>query len=85
MSDQTPEMLRLVALWVKDNQAIHTVIGLVGSTTFFVGSILFISDTTVLAGTILFIIGSLFMLVGSVGDAIVKREKWGKDSEPADS
>ena len=60
---------------------IHTGIGLIGNTTFFLGSVLFLPTfkkweevgmewQTV--GVWLFIVGAFFMLIGSLGNFLVK-------------
>ena len=67
--------LRIFRVWVRDNQWVHIITGLVGNGLFFIGSILFLWSSMQIVGVGLFIIGSLFMLVGSLGDAIVKYEE----------
>lgn len=53
---------------------IHTGLGLVGNTTFFVGSIFFLFAGLREAGTWLFIAGSLGMLIDTVGEALLRIE-----------
>lgn len=50
-------------------------LGLVGNTAFFVGSIFFLWEATKLAGIWLFIVGSLGMLLGSIGDKAAQLER----------
>jgi hypothetical protein len=57
---------------VKEYEWIYLCIGLVGNTTFLVGSLLFLSDATKAAGTWLFVGGSALMLIGALGNALVK-------------
>ncbi len=54
---------------------IHTGIGLFGNLSFFVGSIWFLWESTKAAGIWAFIVGSFGMLIGSVGEAVVKYER----------
>jgi hypothetical protein len=63
--------------WLADFHWLHLTISLAGNASFFVGSILFLWEATKLAGTWLFIIGSLGMLLGSVGDRIVEADEDG--------
>lgn len=58
--------------FVNDFEWVHTLIGICGNTLFFVGSLLFLSESTKHIGVWTFIIGSAFMLIGSVGSAIVQ-------------
>jgi hypothetical protein len=58
--------------FVNDYQWVHTGIGIVGNLLFFVGSVLFLWESTKAMGVWLFIAGAGFMLVGAVGSAIVK-------------
>jgi len=53
---------------------IHTGIGLIGNTAFFLGSIFFLPalEEQKTLGVWLFILGSLFMLIGAAGDMAVK-------------
>lgn len=64
---------RLVA-WLEEFHWIHTSLGLVGNVCFFVGSVFFLWEATKLAGVWLFIVGSLGMLLGSIGDKVVQLE-----------
>jgi hypothetical protein len=57
---------------VKEYEWIYLCIGLVGNSTFLIGSILFLSDATKSAGTWLFVGGSALMLLGAAGSALVK-------------
>ncbi|MFP3915436.1 MAG: YrhK family protein [Actinomycetota bacterium] len=57
--------------FVRNYEWIHTSLGLVGNTSFLVGSVFFLWESLKPAGTWLFIVGAFGMLVGSVGRAIV--------------
>jgi hypothetical protein len=59
---------------LEDFHWFHTTIGLVGNLCFFVGSVMFLWEATKTAAIWLFILGSLGMLLGSVGDAFVSWE-----------
>jgi hypothetical protein len=50
---------------------VHTSIGILGNTCFFIGSIFFLFESLKNAGVWLFIFGSAGMLIGSVGSAFV--------------
>ena len=52
-------------------EAFHLTIGLLGNVLFFVGSLLFLSDNLKTPATIFFICGSLGMLIGNIGRALV--------------
>jgi len=54
---------------------IHPGLGILGNVAFFVGSIFFLWESTKTAGVWLFIMGSLGMLIASVGSTIVKAEQ----------
>jgi len=64
-------LLRRIA---QDYPWIHTGLGLVGNTTFFVGSIFFLFAGLKVAGTWLFIAGSLGMLIDTVGETLLRVE-----------
>ena len=63
-----------IRAYVKDNPWIHTVIGLFGNASFFVGSVFFLFESLQRAGVWLFIAGSLGMLVDSLGNAVARFE-----------
>jgi len=67
-------MKSLVKTVVQDYGWIHTAVGAIGNFTFFVGSIFFLPsfDGLLTAGVWLFISGSLLMLVGAIGDFLMK-------------
>jgi len=71
-------MRQAVKIFVSKYKWIHTIIGIIGNVCFFVGSIFFLFETLQTAGTWLFIFGSLGMLIGSIGSAIVMAHR---DSE----
>ncbi|MEX1080754.1 MAG: YrhK family protein [Halofilum sp. (in: g-proteobacteria)] len=55
---------------------VHTGLGLIGNLSFFVGSICFLWDGLVKdVGVWLFIVGAFGMLLGSLGEAVVKYER----------
>lgn len=56
---------------------IHVGLGLLGNSSFFVGSLFFLSEDTHDLGVWLFIVGSFGMLSGSVGSAVVKVKRDG--------
>ncbi|MWV28439.1 YrhK family protein [Aurantiacibacter rhizosphaerae] len=67
-------MQNAIQTLVHDYGWIHTGIGMVGNLTFVIGSVLFLPHFSSLEtiGVWLFIIGSALMLVGAVGDMLVK-------------
>lgn len=56
--------------FVHEYEWVHTLIGIAGNTLFVVGSFLFLQESTKGLGVWAFIVGSTFMLVGSVGSAM---------------
>lgn len=61
---------------ISDFRWVHTGLGLIGNTSFFIGSIFFLWDGALQkAGVWLFIAGALGMMLGSIGEAIVKYER----------
>jgi len=56
----------------KDFEWIHVTLGILGNLTFFVGSIFFFYESLKTPGIWLFVIGSLLMLIGAIGDGLVK-------------
>ena len=67
---------KLLREFVRDYPRIHLTLGLLGNTTFLVGSVFFLYEPPLqTVGTWLFIIGSLGMLLGSIGSVLVKVEK----------
>lgn len=58
----------------KDFPVIHSVIGLAGNLLFFIGSILFfkVFEAFYTFAVWLFVAGSLFMLIGSIGEVLRK-------------
>lgn len=61
-----------IQTFFQDYEWIHTIVGIAGNTLFFLGSILFLQESTKGVGVWTFIVGSFFMLFGSVGSAIVQ-------------
>ena len=60
---------------IRDYQWTHIGLGLVGNAAFWIGGIFFLWSSLKIAGVWLFIIGSLGMMIGSIGSAIVKYEQ----------
>lgn len=54
---------------------VHLGLGLFGNTLFVVGSVLFFWESTKTLGVWLFVFGSSGMLLGSVGELLVRIEK----------
>ncbi len=54
---------------------VHLGLGLLGNAMFFVGSIFFLYESLKTAGIWLFVFGSLGMLLGSIGEFLVRIEK----------
>ncbi|SFR54150.1 YrhK family protein [Halogeometricum limi] len=55
-----------------DYEWIHTSLGIIGNFLFFVGSIMFLYESLKRLGIWLFIVGSFLMLVGAVGQGLVR-------------
>lgn len=64
-----------VRRFVHQYPLVHLGIGLFGNSTFFVGSVLFFWTRTEPIGVWLFVLGSLGMLVGSIGEALIRYER----------
>lgn len=64
-----------VRRFVRRYPLVHLGIGLFGNSTFFVGSVLFFWDRTEPIGVWLFVLGSLGMLLGSLGDVLIRYER----------
>lgn len=69
-----PELKPFYAL-VRHYQWVHRTLGLIGNTSFVIGSIFFFWDFLMFAAIWLFVVGSAGMLVGSLGSAILKLEE----------
>lgn len=61
-----------VRLFFHEFAWIHVGLGLIGNLSFAVGSVLFLFEPLKTVGIWLFIVGSFGMLIGSIGNAIVK-------------
>lgn len=72
-----PHFLHLL---VCDYEWIHLCLGLIGNLAFVVGSFLFFSASTKTVALWLFVVGSIGMLLGSVGSALVKYERSQRDA-----
>lgn len=55
--------------------AVQAGISIFGHATFFVGSVFFLWDSTVIPGTWLFVVGAFGMMLGHIGDALTRRMK----------
>ncbi len=66
---------RWIGTALRDFPWAHLALGLVGNTLFFAGSVMFFWETTKTLGIWLFVIGSLGMLLGSVGEVLVRIER----------
>jgi hypothetical protein len=64
-------MLEPLRSFIREYEWVHTSVGLLGNLLFFVASTKFLQESTRVAGTWMFIVGSAFMLLGSVGNALV--------------
>ena len=72
LREEHPSLMRTIRPVLRNYQWIHIGLGLIGNVTFVVGSVLFLWDSTKFVATLLFILGSTGMLLGSIGQAIVK-------------
>jgi hypothetical protein len=61
--------------FVRDYEWFHTAVGVLGNLMFFVGSVLFLWQSTQRTGVWLFIVGAGAMLLGSVGRGLVDYER----------
>lgn len=61
--------------FLRDYEWIHIGVGLFGNFLFFVGSVFFLWASWQTAGVWLFIVGSFAMLLGSLGEALVRWER----------
>lgn len=68
-------LARVITGFIRDFRWIHLGLGLLGNLAFFVGSIFFLWESWMRVGTWLFIGGSAGMLIGSIGEALVRWEK----------
>ncbi|MGH3342899.1 MAG: YrhK family protein [Carbonactinosporaceae bacterium] len=66
--EQRADLSRLV----RDFPWFHMGVGIFGNITFLVGSVLFLSPKFQQAGIWLFIFGTLGMLIGSIGELLVR-------------
>ena len=69
----------------EDFEWIHICLGLFGNLTFLTGSVFYLFESLKQAGTWLFIIGAFFMLVGSVGNGLVRYVERHKDNKKKSS
>lgn len=66
---------RWLGTTLRDFPWVHLGIGLLGNAAFFAGSIMFFFDSVKVVAIWLFVIGSLGMLIGSLGELFVRIEK----------
>lgn len=64
--------MRALRSLIREHDWVHTALGLIGNAAFLVGSILFFWESTTMTGVWLFVIGAAGMLLGSIGQAVVK-------------
>ena len=59
---------------IRDYPYVHTIIGIMGNLMFVVGSVLFfkVFDVWYSLAVWLFVLGSTFMLVGAVGEGLIR-------------
>jgi hypothetical protein len=69
---QQIKLRKVLRKFFDDFEWIHITLGLIGNLTFFVGSIFFLQESLKIEGTWLFIIGSFLMLIGSIGNGLVR-------------
>ncbi|EKF73833.1 hypothetical protein A11A3_11508 [Alcanivorax hongdengensis A-11-3] len=72
---ESPSRWAITRALIHQYQWFHVSMGLIGNTTFVIGSVFFLWEDWQRAGTWLFIIGSVGMLLGSIGSAIVTYER----------
>ncbi len=65
-------MYRALRKLFHDYEWVHTILGIIGNTSFLVGSILFFWKQTKETGVWLFVFGASGMLIASIGTALVK-------------
>lgn len=68
-------MIRLIRGFAAEKFWIHTIVGIVGNTGFFVGSVLLLSSSARNIAIWLFVLGSAGMLLGDIGDGLVHWEE----------
>ncbi|SDY10727.1 YrhK-like protein [Modestobacter sp. DSM 44400] len=74
-STGNPHGSRRLGALLRDFPWVHLGIGLLGNSLFFAGSILFFWKSTMLPAIWIFVFGSLGMLIGSLGELLVRVEK----------
>lgn len=70
-----PPSRRWLGAFLRDFPWIHLIIGLTGNLMFFVGSIMFFYKSLETGAIWFFVLGSLGMLLGSLGELFVRVEK----------
>ncbi len=66
---------RWIGTALRDFPWVHLGLGLMGNTLFVVGSVLFFWESVMTLAIWLFVLGSLGMLLGSVGELLVRVER----------
>lgn len=66
---------RALSVFFEKYEWIHLSLGVLGNVLFFVGSIMFLYESLKRLGIYAFVVGSFLMLVGSVGQALVRYER----------
>lgn len=64
-----------VRRFVRQYPLVHLGIGIFGNATFVVGSVLFFWERTEPIGVWLFVLGSFGMLLGALGEAVIRYER----------
>lgn len=81
-SGRGPES-RWIGAALRDFPWVHLGLGLMGNTMFVVGSVMFFWESVKTLAIWFFVLGSLGMLLGSVGELLVRVEKRRRgDDEP---
>ena len=73
--DDGPHRSRRLGEFLRAFPWIHLGIGLFGNSLFFIGSILFFWQSVKTIAVWIFVLGSLGMLLGSLGELLVRVEK----------
>jgi hypothetical protein len=67
------KLLSRCSKFAQQYPTIHLSVGIFGHATFFIGSVFFLWESTLIAGTWLFIIGAFGMMLANIGQAFVSR------------
>lgn len=74
-SDHAPDLRARAIHAAEELYWLHSSLGLLGNVCFFVGSVFFLFEPLKTAGIWLFIVGSLGMLLGSIGQKVTQLER----------